>query len=292
MDNTSKIKPLLAIIAVNFAWGFDFIAIEYLMNYMPAQVLTMTRTMIGAAVMLVWCLVSKGGLKIKREDWPRVFFSGAVGFSIYFSIESMGTGMTSASFSSLIMATVPIFGMIGDRLFYGNRITVTKVICVIASIAGVYLLVSGEPMGINFKGTALMLVAALLWALYIIIVKPLYDKYDLPTLLAGMFSSGAIVSIPIAVFTTQPGTINLNITCIAIIIATSVVCIIIGEFGYIYSIGMLSVTMVSIFENVLPVTAVVFSLIIFGNMLSGIQIAGGLIIMLSVTVMAIWGEKK
>ena len=36
--------------------------------------------------------------------------------ALYFTIESLGTGLTSASFSSLIMATVPIFGMIGDRL--------------------------------------------------------------------------------------------------------------------------------------------------------------------------------
>lgn len=62
---------------------------------------------------------------------------------------------------------------------------------------------------------------------------------------------------------------------------------IIGEFGYVYAIGKLSITTVSIFENVLPLSAVVFSFFIFGTMLSGIQLLGGLIILVSVTVIAL-----
>ena len=54
-----------------------------------------------------------------------------------------------------------------------------------------------------------------------------------------------------------------------------------------YAIGKLSVTTVSIFENVLPVTAVIFSFVIFHTMLTGIQIAGGIIIMISVTILAL-----
>ena len=59
---------------------------------------------------------------------------------------------------------------------------------------------------------------------------------------------------------------------------------------YVYAIGKLSITMVSIFENVLPLTAVLFSLILFGTMLSGIQLVGGLIIMGAVTVLALKEE--
>ena len=156
----------------------------------------------------------------------------------------------------------------------------------LASIAGVYLLVSGEPMGMNLKGTAIMLAAALLWTFYITYVKPLYDKYDLTTLLAGLFVSGLIVEIPLAVFAPDP-VMNFTSTGVVLTVASAIICIIIGEFGYVYAIGKLSVTMVSIFENVLPLTAVLFSLILFGTMLSGIQMIGGIIIMGAVTVMAL-----
>lgn len=71
-----------------------------------------------------------------------------------------------------------------------------------------------------------------------------------------------------------------------ITIATAVICIIIGQFGYVYAIGHLSPTVVSAFENVLPVTTVVLSVFIFGKMLTGLQIAGAVLILAAVTVIA------
>ena len=198
------------IIGVNFLWGIDFIAIEYMMHYMPPAVFTLCRLAIGAALLLIACFLFRGGFHIQRQDMLRIFIAGGTGMSLYFTIENLGTGLTSASFSALIMATVPIFGMIGDRLVYGNRITPLKVICILASIAGVL-----------------------------------------------------------------------------VTIATAIVCIIIGQFGYVYAIGHLSPTVVSAFENVLPVTTVVLSIFIFGKLLTGLQIIGAVLIMLSVTVIAI-----
>ncbi len=209
--------------------------------------------------------------------------------AIYFTVENLGTGLTGAAFSSLIMATVPVFGMIGDRIFFGNRITPLKILCIAISILGVYLLVSGEPMGINVLGTVAMFVAAIVWTFYIVYVKPLYEKLDLLTLLTGLFLSGLIVELPIAAISQAitHAAIEFTPAGILITIATAIVCIIIGEFGYIYAVGRLSTTLVSAFENVLPLTTVIFSLIIFGTMLTGSQIAGGLLIMAAVTAIAL-----
>ena len=248
---------------------------------------------IGAVLLLAVCFPSRGGLHIKRQDMPRVFIAGGVGMALYFSIENLGTGLTSASFSSLIMATVPIFGMIGDRIVYGNRITPLKVICILASILGVYLLVSGEPMGISPLGLAAMFTAAILWAFYIVYTKTLFDKYDLLTLLTGLFVSGVIVQIPLTLISQGISHAPATFTPMGIIvtIVTAIICIIIGQFGYVYAIGTLSPTVVSAFENVIPVTAVVLSIFFFGKMLTGLQVIGALLIMLAVTVIAITGAK-
>ncbi len=207
--------------------------------------------------------------------------------SIYFTVENAGTGLTSASFSSMIMATVPIFGMISDAIFFGNRITPLKIVSILGSVAGVYMLVAGDALGISIRGLILMLLAAVLWSFYIAYVKPLYDRYDLLTLLSGLFISGLIVQIPLIAASDGGFSIEgLEIRHYAIILLTSLVCILLGEFGYVFAIGKLSVTMVSIFENVLPLTTVVSSYIIFKALLTPLQIAGGIVIMISVTVLA------
>lgn len=286
--NKANSKPLLIILAVNFLWGIDFIAIEYMMNFMSPTVFTMCRLAIGTVLLLAACFIVRGGLHIQKQDRLHVFIAGAVGMSLYFTIENLGTGLTSASFSSLIMATVPIFGMIGDRLVFGNKITPLKVICILVSILGVYLLVRGEPMGISPLGLAAMFAAAILWAFYIVYTKKLFDKYDLLTLLTGLFVSGVIVQIPLTVISQGITHAPTTITPMGILvtITTAILCIIIGEFGYVYAIGHLSPTVVSAFENVLPVTTVVLSIFIFGKMLTGLQIIGAFLIMTSVTVIA------
>ena len=128
------------------------------------------------------------------------------------------------------MATVPIFGMIGDRLVYGSKITPLKVVCVLASILGVYLLVSGEPMGINMVGLMAMFAAAILWAFYIVYTKKLFDKYDLLTLLTGLFVSGVIVQIPLTIISQgiTHAPVTLTPMGILVTIATAIVCIIAG----------------------------------------------------------------
>lgn len=287
----ASLRPLILLIGVNFLWGIDFIAIEYMMHYMSPAVFTLCRLAIGALLLLIACFLLRGGLRIQRQDMLKVFIAGAVGMSLYFTIENLGTGLTSASFSALIMATVPIFGMIGDRLVYGNRITPLKVICILASIAGVYLLVRGEPMGISPLGLAAMFAAAILWAFYIVYTKTLFDKYDLLTLLTGLFVSGVIVQIPLTVISQGISHAPLTITGTGVLvtIATAIICIIIGQFGYVYAIGHLSPTVVSAFENVLPVTTVVLSIFIFGKLLTGLQMIGAILIMLAVTVIALKG---
>ena len=127
-EKKKKGLALMAIIGVNFLWGLDFIAIEYMMGYLSPAMFTLIRLGIGVLVLVPLCLILRKGIRIHKEDRLRVFLAGAVGMAIYFSVESLGTGLTSASFSSLIMATVPIFGMLGDRLFFGNRITPLKIV--------------------------------------------------------------------------------------------------------------------------------------------------------------------
>jgi len=288
VSSSGNAKPLIAVIAVNFIWGFDFIAIDYMMDYVSAPVFTLVRTGIGAILLTVICLIVKKGIKIKKEDLLRVFISGAIGMGIYFTAECAGTGLTSAAFSSLIMATVPVFGLFSDRIFFGGKITPVKIACVIASVIGVYFLVAGEPMGINLKGFGIMILAALLWSTYLVVVKPLNDKYDLLTLMTGIFISGFIVEIPLTLIS-HPVISEINFTPvgIAVTIATTLICIIAGEFGYVYGVGKLSITMVSIFENVLPLVSVIFSFIIFGTSLTWVQIIGGAIIMIAVTLLAL-----
>ena len=71
------------------------------------------------------------------------------------------------------------------------------------------------------------------------------------------------------------------------LIISAVAFIIIGNYGYIFSIGRLSVSMVSMFENILPLTSVIFSVILLGRSLAPLQLAGGAIVIIATSILAL-----
>lgn len=72
--NNSMTKPLMAIIAVNFIWGLDFIIIEYMMEYVSPAVFTLSRLIIGTVVLLVLVFIKHKGLHIKKKTGREFLF--------------------------------------------------------------------------------------------------------------------------------------------------------------------------------------------------------------------------
>lgn len=286
MKTTTKkpLLPLITITCVIIIWGFDFIAIEYMLQYMSSGVFTLLRLVIGSIVLVTMCMIRNKGIHINKEDRLRFFICGATAMSLYFTLEGIGISLTSASFGSLILATVPVFGIIGDRIVFKRKITKLKIICIAVSIAGVYLLVAGDLSGPKLKGLGFIVLAAIVWVFQITYMKPLYEKYDLITILTGIFISGAMFQCPVALLS-HP---HFSITPegIIILIATTIICMIIGEAGYVYAIGNLSVTVVSAFENLLPAVTIILAFIIYGTMLTGLQLLGAALIIGSVMLIA------
>ena len=71
------------------------------------------------------------------------------------------------------------------------------------SIVGVVLIAFGAAEA-EIKGTVsgilIMLVAAMMWTLYIILVKPLEQKYNPVDLSAVIFAVGAVIELPLFLF--------------------------------------------------------------------------------------------
>lgn len=291
---TSKAAGTAAITAVNFSWGLDFIFIEYATEYISPQLFSFIRIAVCALVMILVTLALRGRerredtarRRVDPKDIPRFMITGAVGCSLYFTAECIGTDLTSAAFSSLIMAFVPVIGMVFDRIFFANRLTALKITCALVSVIGVYLVVSGSPLGVNVKGTAVMLTAACLWAGYIALLKPLEEKYSETQILTGIFTSGAVFLIPILMIM-GPGDFSIGPVFLIVIIISAVLFIILGNYGYIFAVGRLSVSTVAMFENILPLTSVIFSAILLGSTLSPVQLIGGAVIITATTILAL-----
>ena len=290
-----KIKPVLAATVLPVAGGLDFVFIEYISAYIDSVSLVFLRLALIAILFLIVLKIKEKKLPFQKEDIPRFLIGGALGSGLYYIIEAIGITLTGASLSSLLFATVPLFGMIGDAIVYKNKITKVKLLGVLASIAGVAVILMGAEEG-DFSGSLLgiilVLIAACCWVGYTIVAKPLNNKYSILAMTTGFFTAGALIDLPLFLLYHPEHVLQLTPIQLILIMAAAVLLIGISQLFYLYGFGRLAVTTTAIMMNLLPFTAVIVTWILFGTLLNTMQLLGGAVIIASITIVALADRPK
>ncbi|MCI2061281.1 MAG: DMT family transporter [Eubacteriaceae bacterium] len=292
IDLSRKKQAMAGLIFIVVLWGLDFVMLDYILRSVSAPIVTFVRMAVAAVVSTIYVITAEKGWHIKNHtDMFQLILCGALGMGVYYTIESAGISMTSGPVSSLIMSTVPVLGMIADRIIYGRKITAVKVIGIIGSIAGVAMIVLFGSEGViaSLPGILVMIVAALLWTGYIIVITPVTKKCTLAAFLSVAFTSGAAVCAVICLI--QSCTTGLmfhpDFKVWLIMIFSSLICILFGEIIYVNVIKTLSITTVTLANDMLPLSTIIFSFLVFGQTMSPLQLAGGLIIIISVCIITV-----
>ena len=115
-----------------------------------------------------------------------------------------GLSLTSPVHASLIMTIIPIFVLITSAIILGTAITSRKVIGIALGGIGAITLLFSTPEstsanGPSLIGDILILINALSYGVYLVVVKPLMAKYRPITVISWVFIFGAIFAVPFGV---------------------------------------------------------------------------------------------
>jgi drug/metabolite transporter (DMT)-like permease len=145
----------------------------------------------------------------KREkDWsvPAHHFSWLVGLALLGTFLnrvfwSIGLSLTTASNSALLMATSPIFVVIGSFLLARAEVTLRAALGIFLSFMGVFLVIQGDWKGgvmgsETFRGDLIIIVASIFWALFTVLAKKLLKEYSSLKVTAYVMFIGAILFLP------------------------------------------------------------------------------------------------
>lgn len=191
---------LLAIFTV-ICWGTTFISTKILLvDFSPLEIL-ITRFVIGLTVLY---MIRPHVLKLRHEEHRLYLVIAALsGITLYYLMENIALTYTSASNVGIITATAPFFAAILARFTLKNsHLSGTFFIGFVVSMVGV-ILISIESEGLNFnpKGDILALGAAVLSAVYIVVLKKICTfGYDLIVVTREIFLYGIILMIPPIIF--------------------------------------------------------------------------------------------
>ena len=190
--NTAIKGHLLAIFTV-ICWGTTFISTKILLaDFSPIEILV-TRFVIGLTILYI---IRPHVLKLRHEEHRLYLFIAALsGITLYYLMENIALTYTYASNVGIITSTAPFFAAILARFTIKNsHLSGPFFVGFILSMIGVFL-ISVEDGGFNFnlKGDLLALGAAVLWAVYAVVLKKICTfGYDLITVTREIFLYGIV----------------------------------------------------------------------------------------------------
>ncbi|MBN9022252.1 MAG: EamA family transporter [Rhizobiales bacterium] len=136
----------------------------------------------------------------------KALFVGLLGYWFASYTDFAGLQYISAQFERLILFTYPLFVVLLGAMFFGQKIQVRAVLAILVSYVGLAVIFSeklGEGGNDVALGAALILGAAIAFALYQLLAKPLIAKIG-PALFTCIAMSGAALGALIQFFLTHP----------------------------------------------------------------------------------------
>jgi drug/metabolite transporter (DMT)-like permease len=139
-------------------WGASFLFMRLgVAEFGPLPTAGMRVTI--AALVLLPLLLLRGQLPVLREHWKKIFMLGLLNSGIPFALYAFALLSITTGLSSLLNATVPLFGALVAWFWLKDRPHGTKIIGLLVGFVGVAMLASGKA---SFKPNASGLVTG--WA--------------------------------------------------------------------------------------------------------------------------------
>jgi drug/metabolite transporter (DMT)-like permease len=283
----ARIWAALAVVYV--VWGSTYLGIDLAVRTMPPFLMAALRFLIAGGLLYVWAI--RRGDRSDRptaRHWLSAFLIGAP----MLAIGNAGVGWAEQTLdtgtASLIIASVPLWLALLDRVFYAQRLARTIVIGLVIGFAGVGLLVApGGTGGAGSKAGIVLVFSSFAWA-----VGSLYARRAVlprrPLVGAGMqMLAGALILTVVGAVAGEFGRVHPE----AISLESWLGLAYLVGFGsllafsaYMWLLRNAPTSLVGTYAYVNPIVAVLLGTVVLGEPLTWRTLVGGGIILCAVAL--------
>lgn len=278
----------MAVLGANVIYGITFtVAKDVMPEYLTPNAFILVR--VTGALLLFWMLSYALRIqdKVAKRDWLRLAIAGVFGVAANQLLFFQGLSLTTPINAAIIMTVNPVMVLLIAAVILRNRITATKTLGIILGLSGAVLLntyIGGEWVVPSFSnetafGDFLVFLNATSYAIYLVIVKPVMQKYNPVTVIKWVFTFGFIYVLPFGLMQLNqvdwnaiPGFVLGEITFV--VIATTFLAYLFN----IYGLKKLSPSVVSIYIYLQPFLATLVALLWGRDELNWIKIVSAIFI--------------
>ena len=198
----SKLKAHLALIGTNIFFAINFTAVKYLFNgsYIKPFGLNFIRILITSILLWVLYFFKRNKVRIDKQDFLRLLICALTGIVINQLLFIKGLSMTYSIHASLLMLTTPILIIIIAAIMLKEGITFNKTMGLLLGVSGATILIANRQNSGNgnsvLLGDTLIILNAVSYSFYFIMVKPLMKKYESLTVVRILFTMGLFIAMP------------------------------------------------------------------------------------------------
>ena len=233
--------------------------------------------------MLIALSLSGTYRRVSREDFWTLFKISALGFFVFQFFFTEGIDRTTSGNVAFILCLMPISVLILNKFYGLEEITRPVVIGIICSISGVTCIVLGSGNNVSlasnhFLGTLFILFSQAGYAYYTVFSKGLLERYS-----ALQVTTYLVITTTCLLFLVSlPSIIKVDWASLPPVVWGSiffsgVFSMTLGNFLWIWGVGIIGTSRVAIFNNISPVSAIITAYFLLGETF-GIQQALGAVL--------------
>ena len=290
---------LLAAFGATVIYGFNHTIAK---NVMPIYIepfgFVLLRVL-GAAILFWFLSIFLKNQKIHKKDWPRILLCSFLGMVINMLAFIKGLQLSTPINSSVLITVVPILVFSFSAVLLKEKVSLTKIFGISAGFIGALILILYSPLsGYNAPnipmGNLLFVLNSSSYGLYLILVKPLVEKYNIITLFRWLFLFGFFMNFPFTIneFTDVEWSslpiYDAILPMTYVVVGTTFSTYLLNA----YALTKLKASTVSSFVYLQPIVGIIYALTTNNDTLTIINIVGMLLIFTGVYLVTKKIEQK
>ncbi|MCO7175355.1 DMT family transporter [Sporolactobacillus kofuensis] len=280
-----SMKHFMLLNLLGALWGGSFLFMRVASPVLGPVLLIALRVILAGLALLFYALTIRKIPNFKQK-WKQYIFLGAMNAAIPFTLIAASELHLTASVSSILNATTPLFTLIVATVWMKEKLLLSKLVSIVVGIVGVAILAGWGHLGHSpmvLLSLIFSLLASLCYGISGVYAKKKFSKEPSLTLAIGQQLAAGLVLLPFSLpsinrFQMMTFPIALAVLSLALF-STSIAYLI--YFSLIRSVGptkTLSVTLL------VPLYGVIWGLLFLGERMS-LGTLAGLVVILSSTMM-------
>lgn len=197
----NKLKIHSALFFANLIYGANYsIAKAVMPHYIKPFGFIFARVVFGTALFWLFSAATQNKDNVSRKDMPLLALCGFLGVAANQLLFFSGLNLTSPINASLIITIIPVILLPIAAIQLNEKVTARKVLGVVLGLSGAALLITNKStlslQNSSLTGDLLIILNATSYAFYLVLVKPLMQKYNAQTVVMWVFFFGMLFVIP------------------------------------------------------------------------------------------------